>query len=83
MVAGESAQHPELQALRLKCAQLQSALDGERDINVAVGITMIQHRLARTEAANLLRQIARHRRCKLTVLAAEIIVAAQALVLRP
>jgi two-component system, response regulator PdtaR len=63
----------ELQALRLTRQQLQAALDGERDISVAVGITMAQHRLKRQEAFELLRKSARSHRSKLVDLAREII----------
>ena len=63
----------EMQDLRTTRQQLQAALDNERDINLAVGITMMQHRLKRREAFELLRQSARSRRCKLADLAVEII----------
>lgn len=59
----------ELQELRTTRLQLQTALDNERDINVAVGITMMQHRLARKAAFDLLRQRARSQQCKLVELA--------------
>lgn len=73
----------ELQDLRTTRLQLQAALDAERDINLAVGITMMQHRLNRREAFELLRKSARSRRCKLAELAAEIIQAAETLKLCP
>jgi len=63
----------ELQGLRETRAQLQAALDAERDISVAVGITMAQRRLARQDAFELLRKLARTQRRKLAELAAEII----------
>jgi AmiR/NasT family two-component response regulator len=69
----------ELQALRTTRLQLQAALDGERDISVALGITMMQHRLKRNEAFELLRASARKRRCKLSDLATEIIQAGEKL----
>jgi response regulator NasT len=56
---------------------LQTALDNERDINAAVGITMMQHRLTRKAAFDLLRQSARSQRCKLFELAQRIITAAE------
>jgi response regulator NasT len=65
----------ELEALRRNGLQLQNALQAERDVNVAVGITMMQHRLARDEAFNLLRNAARKRRVKLSELATELITA--------
>lgn len=73
----------DLQDLRTTRLQLQAALDAERDINLAVGITMMQHRLTRREAFELLRKSARSRRCKLAELAAEIIQAAETLKLGP
>lgn len=67
----------ELQALRTLRLQLQTALDNERDINVAVGITMMQHRLTRKAAFDLMRQGARSQRCKLIELAQGIIQATE------
>jgi len=67
----------ELQLLRETRAQLQTALDAERDISVAIGITMVQHQLQRRDAFELLRKTARSQRRKLGELAAEIICAPQ------
>jgi AmiR/NasT family two-component response regulator len=67
----------ELHELRTTRLQLQTALDNERDINAAVGITMMQHRLTRKAAFDLLRQGARSQRCKLVELAQGIIRAAE------
>lgn len=69
----------ELQNLRTTRRQLQEALDAERDINLAVGITMMQHHLKRSAAFDLLRTSARNRRCKLADLAVEIIQACETL----
>jgi AmiR/NasT family two-component response regulator len=69
----------ELQELRATRQQLQAALDSERDISLAVGITMMQHHLQRNEAFDMLRKSARSRRCKLAELATEIIQAAEKL----
>lgn len=63
----------ELQSLREVRQQLQAALDSERDISMAVGITMVQHRLARAQAFELLRKTARSQRRKLSELATEVI----------
>ncbi len=63
----------EMDDLREGRAQLQRALDNERAINVAVGITMLQHRLARQPAIELLRRTARSRRVRLADLAGEIL----------
>lgn len=69
----------ELQALRETRQQLQAALDAERNINVAVGITMMQYRLKRAEAFAMLRNAARVRRIKLAALANDIVLAGEAL----
>lgn len=63
----------ELQSLRETRAQLQAALDSERDISVAIGITMMQHQLGRQAAFEQLRKTARSQRRKLGELAAELI----------
>jgi response regulator NasT len=63
----------ELQGLREMRTQLQAALDAERDINVAIGITMAQQRLSRQQAFEQLRKTARTQRRKLAELAAEIL----------
>ena len=67
----------ELDSLRSTRVQLQTALDNERDINAAVGITMMQHHLTRKAAFDRLRQGARSQRCKLIELAQRIITAAE------
>jgi response regulator NasT len=69
----------ELQNLRVSHQQLQAALDAERNINVAVGITMMQYHLKRHEAFNKLRNAARVGRRKLADLASEIVQAGEAL----
>jgi len=61
----------ELETLRGTRLQLQKALDDQRDISVAVGVTMVQLGLSRLDAFEHLRQLARSRRCKLAELAAE------------
>ncbi|WP_084153945.1 ANTAR domain-containing response regulator [Simplicispira psychrophila] len=63
----------ELHALRQTRQQLQEALDGDRDINVATGITMVQYRLQRSAAFDLLRSAARTQRRKIAHIAVEII----------
>ena len=69
----------ELQILRETRTQLQAALDAERDISVAIGITMVQHQLVRQDAFELLRKTARSQRRKLAELATEIIRTPQSL----
>lgn len=63
----------EIETLRLTRAQLQMALDSDRDINVATGITMMQYRLPRTAAFELLRSASRSQRRKLSEVATEAI----------
>ena len=69
----------ELRNLRDSKDQLQVALDGEREISIAVGITMVQYRMGRKAAFELLRKTARSQRRKLAELAAEIVRACDAL----
>jgi response regulator NasT len=63
----------ELQGLRDTRGQLQAALDAERDISVAIGITMVRQQISRQQAFELLRKTARSQRRKLAELANEII----------
>lgn len=63
----------ELNDLRTTRQHLQTALDNERDISIAVGITMVQQHLQRNDAFDLLRKTARNQRCKLAALAQEIV----------
>ena len=69
----------ELDALRQAQLQLQEALNGDRDINVATGITMMQYRLQRGAAFELLRCAARAQRRKLAHVAADIIQSSETL----
>jgi response regulator NasT len=63
--------------LRQNRDQLQTALHNDRDINVAIGITMVQYRLTRQAAFDMLRAAARSQRRKLAVLAQEVIQASE------
>ncbi len=67
----------ELHSLRETRAQLQAALNAERDISVAIGLTMAQQRLGRHAAFELLRKAARSQRRKLGELAAELVQACE------
>ncbi len=67
------ARASELQSLRNTREQLQQALDSERAISVAVGVTMMQRGLPRKEAFEWLRQSARQQRRKLAAVAIELI----------
>lgn len=69
----------ELDALRRARTQLQEALDAEREINVATGIAMVQYRMARRPAFELLRDAARAQRRKLSAVAQEIVRACESL----
>ncbi len=69
----------ELDGLRRTSAQLQLALDADREINVAVGVAMAQYRMARRPAFELLRQAARTQRRKLADVAAEVVQACERL----
>lgn len=73
------ARATELQSLRVTGQQLQNALDTEREISVAIGITMVQYRLGRKAAFELLRKTARSQRRKLTELAIDVIKASETL----
>lgn len=63
----------ELQELRESRDHLQRALDNERNICVATGIVMMEYRLKRGAAYDLLRHTARNRQRKLSVVADEIV----------
>ena len=71
----------ELDALRCTRAQLQAALDADRAINVATGITMVQYRLTRQRAFETLRGAARTQRRKLAAVASETVQACEQLFL--
>ncbi len=73
------ARAAELQGLRTTGQQLQNALNSEREISIAIGITMVQYRLGRKAAFELLRKTARNQRRKLAELAVDIIKASEAL----
>ena len=71
------ARATELQSLKITGQQLQNALDRERDISIAIGITMVQYRLGRKAAFELLRKTARNQRRKLAELALDVIKASE------
>lgn len=73
----------ELHELRQTREQLQQALEGDRGINIATGIVMVEFKLGRTEAFKLLRDNARGQRRKLADLARDTIAAREALNLKP
>lgn len=59
--------------------QLQRALDSEREISIAIGITMLQYHLDRKAAFELLRKSARDKGRKLSELAVDVISASETL----
>lgn len=63
----------EIKALRVTKQQLQSALDSDRAVSIAVGIAMDQHLINHDEALKLLRNTARSQHVKLIELASNII----------
>lgn len=73
------ARAAELRSLRMTGQQLQNALDRERDISIAIGIAMVQYRLGRKAAFELLRKTARSQRRNLAELSMEVIRASEAL----
>lgn len=62
----------EMHAMRSVNDGLQAALDADRDISVAIGLTMAYHRLSREKAFDLLRQNARTQRRKLVDVARQL-----------
>lgn len=73
------ARATELRSLQMTEQQLQNALNSEREISIAVGITMVQYRLGRKTAFELLRKTARSQRRKLAELAIDVIKASETL----
>lgn len=69
----------EIHSLKATGRQLQGALDSEREISIAIGITMVQYRLDRKAAFELLRKTARGQSRKLSELAADVIKASETL----
>ncbi len=69
----------DIKELRETGNQLQTALSAERDISIAVGITMAQYRVDRRAAFEKLRKTARSQRRRLSDLANEIINACEVL----
>lgn len=77
MIEAALARANEIDALRTTRQQLQQALDGDRSINIATGIVMVEHKLSRDEAFRLLRDTARSQRRKLAELAQSMITASE------
>jgi len=73
------ARAKDIQGLQASAQQLQGALNSEREISIAIGITMVQYRLGRKAAVELLRKTARSQNRKLAELAADVIGASETL----
>lgn len=73
------ARAADVRKLRETGRQLQTALDADRDVSLAIGILMERRRLGRQEAFELLRGQARTERRKLIELAREIVLAVERL----
>lgn len=79
VIAAALARAAELKLLKASEVSLLNALTKEREINLAIGITMMQHKLDRKGAFERLRKVARDKRIKLAALSSEIISSAEAL----
>ncbi|NOT12141.1 MAG: response regulator [Methylococcaceae bacterium] len=73
------ARAKEIQELRDTGNHLQTALAAERDVSIAVGITMVQYHVDRRNAFEMLRKSARDQRRRLSELALEVIKASETL----
>lgn len=73
------ARAKDIQGLQASAQQLQGALNSEREISIAIGITMVQYRLGRKAVFELLRKTARSQNRKLVELAADVIKASETL----
>lgn len=73
------ARAEEIYGLKATGRQLQEALNSEREISIAIGITMVQYRLDRRAAFERLRKTARSQNRKLAELAADVIKASETL----
>ena len=69
----------DINRLKTEGVHLQSALDAERDIRVAVGIIMMQQRLDKRGAYTFLRSTARAQRRKLSEVSSEVVRSVEAL----
>jgi len=72
-----SVRAKELSQLKLKEGQLSSALTGDRDISIAIGLTMAKFKIDRNSAFEQLRTSARKQSKKLAIIAKEIIDSAE------
>ena len=63
----------DLKKMQSQQQQLQTALDGDRSVSIAIGIIMDQYRISYEDANAMLRNAARSKRLKLIDLAIEIV----------
>jgi AmiR/NasT family two-component response regulator len=77
------ARAKELRHLKNTERDLQTALDNERLVSVAIGITMMQYRLGRQAAFELLRKAARSQRRKLAEIATDVVASVETLNFNP
>lgn len=77
------ARAKELRHLKKSERDLQTALDNERLVSIAIGITMMQYRLGRRAAFELLRKAARSQRRKLAEVAIDVVASAETLNFNP
>lgn len=77
------ARAKELRHLKNTERDLQAALDNERLVSVAIGITMMQYRLGRRAAFELLRKAARSQRRKLAEIATDVVASVETLNFNP
>ena len=68
------ARAEELGSLKKAEVQLKTALNGARELNIAIGITIVKHNISRKAAFELLRTTARQQSRKLADIAAELII---------
>jgi response regulator NasT len=73
------ARAKDIKELRDTGNHLQIALAAERDVSIAVGITMVQYHIDRRSAFEMLRKSARDQRRKLSELAIDVIKASETL----
>jgi AmiR/NasT family two-component response regulator len=73
------ARAKELRHLKDTERDLQTALDNERLVSVAIGITMMQYRLERRAAFELLRKASRSQRRKLAEVATDVVASVEKL----
>lgn len=73
MIETAVARAQELKTLKLTQNQLQTALDADRSVSIAIGIVMDQYQINYNDASTLLRNAARSRQVKLIDLASNII----------